>query len=129
MTVNDYSVLAQELSKIVNGNLVGFFIMAVVLVVMATTIRTLWNEFRVRMTHCEEQHDACVKQHNECLKRNAVMADALIDLAEGRGYEAKARAETVRYFAEESEKEAATLSKKQAAGRVLFQLIKDKPKP
>lgn len=88
MSVTDLERLIDAAGRIVNGNLAGFVVMAFALVALSLMVRKLWAMVERRLAECE-------RQHAECRSENAALLQALIDLAEGRRYEAKARAQTV----------------------------------
>lgn len=74
--------------KIVMGNLVGFFIMVLV-------VWRLWK--MMEATHAESKANlaSCIAREAKCQEQIFTMAQAAIDQAGGRPHEARARAQTV----------------------------------
>lgn len=92
MTGEEAKHIAELLGQILNGNAVGFFIMVAALVALAYAVMRLWSMVEKRLADCERQHE-------ECQKRNRELSQAVLDLAEGRSWEAKGRIEAVQMMA------------------------------
>lgn len=54
------------------------------LALLASAVVYLWRELK-----------ACKDNHLDCERKNLVLANAIDDLADGKGYEAKAKAQTI----------------------------------
>lgn len=88
MSPEEAKQLAEVLGQILNGNAVGFFVMVAALGGLAYAVKRLWAMVEKRLADCERQHEACQKE-------SAALSQALIDLADGKRYEARARAQTM----------------------------------
>lgn len=95
-SVEAFGSLADALAKIMHGNAGGFVITW--LLVIALVVALVWLVRRFvrsldeRFNQLHDQLVACQKQHTECQTEKRQLAQALIDLAAGKRWEAQARA-------------------------------------
>lgn len=75
-------------NQIVASQFPAFVVLFVVCTGLTAAVVAMWRLFRAELADCRRQHDDCQRQ-------NRVLAQAVLDSAQGRQHEAKARAETV----------------------------------
>lgn len=75
-------------SKVVMGNLVGFFVMALIAL-------RLWRMMEVNIREVKANLASCLAREAEFQRQNFILAQAAVDQASGRRHEARARAQTV----------------------------------
>lgn len=96
MTAQDYKILADTLGQILNGNMVGFVIMAVVVGFLGFAVAKLYKQMVQNAAACEQERQSCQKERLECHTHLAMIAEAQIRQSVGHAHEARTLAETVR---------------------------------
>lgn len=88
MDPKDITQMVDLGGKVVMGNLVGFFVMTVVL-------WRLWRMMEAHAARTATELAATRARELECQRQNFVLAQAVMDQSHARPHEARARAQTV----------------------------------